>query len=137
VACAPGASIALHEHRAEHATGPEAAATAACSELLLTLRGCAQRHGADIAEHDRRSPVNLARNYYDGGRDFDVLHTLALTFASVDAASGFLADAQPTLARWLRTSSASSADLRIGAAEVALADAHDLELLLAAGSMLL
>lgn len=119
-AAAPGPHdivlVLVERHRAHVvAAGGEVGAS---SDLAL-LRTLADSCGARSAECRRRDPTNIARNYYDGGRDFDVRITLTLEF-SPGAASRFLDDAEPALERWLRCRSVHTATVRVGGAEVAV-----------------
>lgn len=125
--------LALHEHRLEHVgaalVGPPAGQDAASwgSRRLAALRAIAERCGASAAEQHLRTPTNVARNYYDGGRDFDVWHTLELTFGSGDAAARFFAQARPSLGSWLARRT-HTAELQLGPIEIVLSGERDLDL---------
>lgn len=99
-----------------------------CASARLTaLRLISERRGAIATERHQRAPTNVARNYYDGGRDFAIEHTLQLSFASIDAAVGLLTAAKPALVAWLAPRRAHTATLYVDAAELALRDDDDLD----------
>jgi len=121
-------SLKLTEVGVEHVSSAAAfppdnqgQADAAGSPDLRTLRALAESCGARADAHLRRAPTNIARNYYDAGRDFDVSLTVTLTFGSAAGAVRFLADADPTFARWLARGRAHAARLSVGEAELVLA----------------
>ena len=97
------------------------------SARLAALHLACERRGAIALERHRRAPTNVARNYYDGGCDFAIEHTVQLTFASVDTAVDVLTAAKPALAAWLAPRGAHTAALYLDAVELILDTEDDVD----------
>ena len=131
-------SIVFEERGVEHLPGsvidarrraPDRGYRGASSPDLAALRRCGAASGAAVSDHDQRSPVNVCVNHYDGGHDFDISHTLRLTFASAGALSSFLDAAHPTLTPWVQHQRRRDVHLCVGGAQMRIDDEQKLELL--------